>query len=364
MGKGRPDALRIASVSNKPAVSWLLTVKNGMPFLTETLAALEAQTFRDSEIVVWLIESSDGTEEELHRWIPQRLPGRIYKSGPLGLGASRAKMVELAQADLCACIDADDISEPHRLERQVAFLKAHPEIALVGSDVRIIDERGNFAGNSYLYPADHEGIEHMLIHSNAIAHPSVLMRREAVLAAGNYVDEAPIEDYDLWLRLAVSHRLANISEPLVRYRVHSLSHTRRLAIDLVNNRTTQTFANRAEPLFGIDTATAKGLSEASLPRSATVAIKIARHLGKRRSQSWLKVLRTPSFVASLRRQTTREDRFSQIFYDFLLPRPGAPRETWLDFREAMIVNTPPGRWLRRRRKEKHMRAQAGAIADQ
>src|SRR5438552_5677499 len=103
-------------------VTWLMPVKNGMPYLSETLASIEAQTYRDWEILVWDNGSTDGTLDELRRWIPSRLPGRIIDNRPLSLGNSLAALVEAAGTELCARIDADDVNYPERLERQVAFL--------------------------------------------------------------------------------------------------------------------------------------------------------------------------------------------------------------------------------------------------
>lgn len=61
-----------------PTVSWIITVKNGMPLLPKTLASIAAQTFTVYEVLVWLVESDDDTEAELNRWIPSRLPGKFF----------------------------------------------------------------------------------------------------------------------------------------------------------------------------------------------------------------------------------------------------------------------------------------------
>ena len=83
-------------------VTWLLPIKDGMPFLPETLASIEAQTYQDWEVLAWDNGSTDGTIQELKRWIPSRLPGRVVTDCPLGLGLSLAQMVLRADTELCA----------------------------------------------------------------------------------------------------------------------------------------------------------------------------------------------------------------------------------------------------------------------
>ena len=134
-------------------VTWLLPVKNGMPYLPETLASIAAQTYHDWEVLAWDNGSTDGTVEELQKWIPSRLPGRVITGQPLSLGDSLAEMVQQCNTEFCARIDADDVNVPERLERQVAFLLAHPEVAVVGSQINRLRSAVLQVGNyRELYP--------------------------------------------------------------------------------------------------------------------------------------------------------------------------------------------------------------------
>ena len=67
-------------MTSAPAVSWLITVKNGMPYLRETLQSIAGQSFSHYEVLVWLVDSCDETEAELASWIPNRLPGQISRA--------------------------------------------------------------------------------------------------------------------------------------------------------------------------------------------------------------------------------------------------------------------------------------------
>src|SRR2546423_15058679 len=97
-----------------------------MPYLPLTLASIEAQTFTDWEILAWDNSSTDGSLEELQRWIPSRLPGRIVSGDPLPLGACLARMVSESPSEYLARIDADDLNFPDRLAKQLEVIGPPP----------------------------------------------------------------------------------------------------------------------------------------------------------------------------------------------------------------------------------------------
>jgi glycosyltransferase involved in cell wall biosynthesis len=198
-------------------VTWLIPVKNGMPYLPETLASIEAQTYRDWEVLVWDNGSTDGTVAELHKWIPSRLPGRVIDDRPLTLGKARAMLVEMARTELCACVDADDINYPTRLEQQVGFMRGRPEVGVVGAQVEFIDEHGRTQPGAWVQPHGDAEIRWMLRWANPFNQPAVMFRRSAVLAAGNY-SACLVEDYDLWYRMGLITETANLPDVLVKYR--------------------------------------------------------------------------------------------------------------------------------------------------
>ena len=272
-----------------------------MPYLSETLASIEAQTCKDWEILAWDNGSTDSTVEELRKWIPVRLPGRIITNRPMGLGASLREMVLDCESEFCARIDADDVNLPERLEQQVAFLEDHPDIALVGSPINRIDVNGINYGLYYSVPFQHEDIVHALLNTNPIAHPAVLFRRNAILEAGNYCDVGSIniEDYDLWLRLAVLHKLANLEKPLVNYRVHDRSTTVLSSKrNLMQSAMDKVFSEHAPLLFGCSEAEALALRKRSVKRALPLLKKIAGHLERERGGKSGDCFRSASFRAA------------------------------------------------------------------
>jgi glycosyltransferase involved in cell wall biosynthesis len=210
-----------------PRITWLLPVKNGMPFLPDTLASIEAQTYRNWEILAWDNNSSDGTLAELHRWIPDRLPGQVISGRPLPLGACLAQLTGMAQTELCARIDGDDINDPTRLELQAEFLESHPEVGVLGTRVDFVDDFGRvFPCPDPHRVADAE-IRWLMRWINPICHPTVVFRKSLVMRAGNYRDcgSEPLEDYDLWFRMALITEMRNLPQVLLKYRKHASSAT-------------------------------------------------------------------------------------------------------------------------------------------
>lgn len=203
-------------------VTWLMAVRNGMPFLRETLESIAAQTYRDHSLLVWNDASNDGTLEELQAWIPSRIPGRIITGACFKLGANLAVLVAEAKTELCARIDADDVNEPLRLERQVAYMLDHPEVVALGTQVKLIDAEGRPIQSEWICPCEDAEARWRTRWQSPLAHPSVMFRRSAALCAGNYRDVHP-EDCEFWIRLCPFGEIYSLQERLVQYRRHGTS---------------------------------------------------------------------------------------------------------------------------------------------
>lgn len=214
----------MSDVEQKPHVTWLIPVKNGMPYLPETLESILQETYPNRSVLVWDNGSTDGTLEELERWIPSRIPGKIVRDRPLGLGACLAAMVEMADSEFLARIDADDLTYPDRLEKQVRFMLENPKVGVVGSQAFLMDDEGRYT-REVTYQNDDPSIHWGAIWRPDLWHPSVLFRKSVVLAAGNYRDCRPYEDHELWRRMSMICELRNLPENLVKRREHAASIT-------------------------------------------------------------------------------------------------------------------------------------------
>jgi len=200
-------------------ISVVLPVRDGERFVREAVESVLAQTYADLELIVVDDGSTDGTAAALAGFRDERL--RVLRQEPSGLVAALRRGVAEARAPLVARMDADDVSEPARLERQVELLERRPRVGMAATWTAVIDEEGRELRREMLPPA-HEDLARRLLLRNPFQHGSVVVRRDALEAAGGYRDDyGANEDYDLWRRLARSWELACVPEVLYRYRVHA-----------------------------------------------------------------------------------------------------------------------------------------------
>jgi glycosyltransferase involved in cell wall biosynthesis len=188
-----------------------------------TLQSIAEQTYSNHKIVAWDGGSKDGTIEELKRWIPSRINGVVIADQPMRIGPSRAAMLSMADTELCAVLDGDDLSLPQRLERQVEFMVEHPEIGVLGTQSQFIDANGNPVSGWHYY-TDDAPMRWSARWRCPFLHSSVMLRRNVVLEAGNYRDFV-WEDSDMWLRLSSTTEFHNLPEVLVQYRHQPTSTT-------------------------------------------------------------------------------------------------------------------------------------------
>ena len=201
------------------SVSVVLPVRDGERFVGDALESILRQTYADLEVVVVDDGSTDGTAEVLGGFRDDRV--RVLRQEAAGLVVALQRGVAEAHAAFIARMDADDVSEPERLERQVELLELRPRAGMVATWVAVIDEQGREL-RRHVLPSEHEDLARRLLLRNPFQHGSVLLRRDALEAAGGYrADYGANEDYDLWRRLARSSELACVPEVLYRYRVHA-----------------------------------------------------------------------------------------------------------------------------------------------
>jgi len=207
-----------------------MPVYNGERFVVEAVRSIFAQTFDDFECVVVDDGSTDGTAKLLEaeqardsRLVVHRQPSNLGFRAALNTGCA------LARGELIARMDADDISEPTRFEQQVAFLRAHPEVGVVGSAMQVIDDHG-VRGRVKSYPAGGGLAAWSMLFFNSLGHPSVMMRRALLEAAGWYPAGrvGGTEDYAIFLDFSWKSRIANLPEVLLLYRVWggNMTHTK------------------------------------------------------------------------------------------------------------------------------------------
>jgi GT2 family glycosyltransferase len=208
-------------------VSVIMPAYNAERWLEEAVESICRQTEPNFELLVIDDGSTDRTPEILTQVAHQDSRVRVFHRPHLGLCAALNFGMSAAQAPLIARLDADDIAHAERLGRQADFLDRHPDVGVVGSWAREIDEDGHPLGERRP-PSEPNEIDTALQRGNPMIHSAIMARAELVRRVGGYrpAFEAA-EDYDLWLRLAEETRLANLCEILIDYRVHPQAVTGR-----------------------------------------------------------------------------------------------------------------------------------------
>jgi GT2 family glycosyltransferase len=266
-----------------PLVTILLATRDGSRFLPEALRGIDAQTYRPLELVAVDDGSTDSTGDILRAFAADRPWVRLLRADGVGPAGARAIAFEAARGSLIAIHDDDDWSRPERIERQVAYLAVHPEAGVVGSAAEIIDERGIVLA-PYRVPLEEREIHRVLRRAPPFVHGSVVMRREAYEAAGGF--RAPFrcaEDYDLWLRIPSRFGLANLAEPLYRWRLHGAnSFTRDRVHHIEYLAIARAFAaERAQRgADSIDRLAAAASDLAAFRRGYRLAARLALHRGE------------------------------------------------------------------------------------
>lgn len=215
-----------------PLVSILMPCYNAAETLGEALDSLGCQTLENYELLAVDDGSTDDTLSLLRSCAAGDARVRIIALPHGGIVLALAAGLAGCRATYVARMDSDDRCHPQRLEKQVAYLDAHPEIDLVSCQVTGFpaDEvrRGFQIYLDWLnaLQSDHDIRREMFVES-PLPHPSVTFRRDVVLAAGGYREHGWAEDYDLWLRLYLSGAgFARLPEALLEWREHPRRLTR------------------------------------------------------------------------------------------------------------------------------------------
>lgn len=199
-----------------------MTVKDGRRWIGEALGSVLRQQGADFDVVVVDDGSTDGTPDLVRAAGDPRVRLVVHPRN-LGVAAALRTGLAAASAPLVARMDADDVCEPGRLAAQVSHMAANPQCGVVGTKVVVIGEDGAPAASDYDPPHDETVIAwNLLLFTNPVCHPAVTFRREVVLRAGGYTDDAGhSEDRDLWTRVLPSARIQALPDRLLRYRQHA-----------------------------------------------------------------------------------------------------------------------------------------------
>lgn len=227
-----------------PIVSVIMPVHNAAEYVEKAVDSILGQTFNDLELIVIDDGSTDGSGEILDRYQETDNRVRVVHQENAGVADSLNAGIRLAKGIYVARMDADDISLPDRLEKQVAFMDAHPEVGVCGTACKLIGD-----GSGVTRPrTSSEEIKSWLLFGPCMAHPTVMMRRDLVMEHGCY-QLSQAEDYDLWVRLTPYCEMANLPEPLVLYRLQAEQATAKMKSEV--SRWSKSVHAKALDLLGV-----------------------------------------------------------------------------------------------------------------
>lgn len=202
-----------------PRVTVLMSVYNAERFVAQAVQSVLNQTFTDFEFLIFEDKSSDSSRQILRSFDDSRIR-LVENTENRGLTRNLAVGMTMARGVFVARMDADDICMTNRLEKQLAYFDAHPEVSVLGSAVTFFDETGKeFVAHQ---PLEHEEIKCTLFFGFTMLHPSVMMRKSELEKHSLNYDPAfrVSQDHDLWTRAIRVLRFANLYEPLLMMREH------------------------------------------------------------------------------------------------------------------------------------------------
>lgn len=210
---------------NQPHITVLMPVYNCEQYIHDAVQSILNQTYTDFELLLIDDASTDATVSILKSFSDARIHV-IEKPKNTGYTNSLNHGFTMAKGTYIARMDGDDISLPERFTKQVAFMEAHPEVVVCGTNYKLLG-----SSKRITIPVTHDAIKIGLLSGNCVAHPSVMIRKDVIEQFLKPYDTAkePAEDYDLWVRLLALGKLHNLPEVLLEYRTYSNQVSRKRA---------------------------------------------------------------------------------------------------------------------------------------
>lgn len=202
-------------------ISVVMPVYNSEKFLPSAIESILNQSYNKYEFLIFNDASSDNSKEIINNYL--KLDSRIkFYNSSVNKGYSYwlNESLKYIRSDYLVRMDADDVSDLYRFEKQYNFLKKNQEYSVVGSFIKIIDENDRLIRKSK-YPITNDGIKRHLKNFSTFAHPSTMINVTYLNKIGGYrTIFEPAEDYDLWTRLSIISKMHNIPQYLLNYRQH------------------------------------------------------------------------------------------------------------------------------------------------
>ncbi len=215
-------------------ISVLMPVYNGEEFLAEAISSILNQSYSKLELIICDDASTDQSKKIIQSYSDLRIVFIENKENK-GIVYTRNKLFKEAKGDYWALLDCDDVSLKERLKKQLSYLQNNPDYSLCGTWAKQIDSHRNITGHIQM-PTKHDEIKANLLFQSSFVQSTVMFRAATMKGIEYDSSYSVSEDFDLWSRLAMHHKIANLADYLVLYRWHNLNITQ-TKTDLIKKNT-------------------------------------------------------------------------------------------------------------------------------
>ena len=207
-------------MNNRYDVAVVIPVYGDGKYVKDSVLSCFKNSGTSLQVILVLDRATQEATALLHSLQTEYSDIKVLVSEKPGISAALNLGISKAESDLVARLDSDDVMSSERLRIQVSFMEKNPQIDVCGSQVIHIDEDSNPIRKSH-YPENPKEISSRLKYTNALAHSSVIFRRQSFILAGGYRSQFDgAEDYDLWLRIENKENIINLPLCLTSFRVH------------------------------------------------------------------------------------------------------------------------------------------------
>jgi glycosyltransferase involved in cell wall biosynthesis len=255
-----------------PKVSVVIASYNHAPYIGTAIQSILDQSFQDFEIVITDDSSSDNSADVIRRFKDPRISLEVLADN-YGPSIAMNSAIRRSHGEFIANLGSDDFFLPHKLEKQIAYLKTNENVAAVFGMPIFVSENGGVIDHerreftfpfSYPQPARHEWLRHFFFVGNCLCHPTVLIRKSVHDQVGLYEPGLmSLADYDLWIRVCLVNEIHVIQDELIGRRLlggnRNLSAPRRDTFlrtyferSRILNHYSRLVANEIEEIFGRD----------------------------------------------------------------------------------------------------------------
>ncbi|MDP4195864.1 MAG: glycosyltransferase [Bacteroidota bacterium] len=212
-------------------LSIIVPAYNAWPYITDMVDSILSQTFKDYDLIIVNDGSTDKTYEYLKNIRDERV--KVINKNNSGIIDSFNIALQQIYTPFVARMDADDICDPTKYERQIKYLIEHENCVLVGTSANHLSIDGKVSGWPVNMPKSHEEIIDALFkRRSAIIQPTIVVRTKALKEIGGYSPDVWPEDYNLYFKLGKKGQMANLPECLYSIRLHESSLTSKNMIKL------------------------------------------------------------------------------------------------------------------------------------